>query len=402
MPILQIAMPVFADGGKPFGIVIVDADMRPVFDRVRSSVRPDENVYVVDDKGNYLVHPDRDREFGAQLGRPTKWQSDFPDLAASVGATQSIARTVTDQGGRLNGIALAPARLVGGQWIAVIQAVPNTVFMGPAAIQHSSLLVGLIAVLAAAALAILIARSLTRPIAQLTAAVESVAQKGTAIIPVDAGGETGVLARAFARVMDEANAKTVALEREVAEHRRTEAARDHYAERERLFSAAVESSNDAIITKSLDGIITGWNPAAERLFGYTAAEAVGQHISLIVPPGRLPEVEDTVRRIGWGERIEQNETVRLRKDGTPVEVSLSIAPIKAASGAVIGISKTVRDITERNRTQRDNATAGGRAAAYLRNIAGSDPGGGFSRMPGPDQPELRDHPGLPARGDDRP
>ena len=352
VPILQIAMPVLADGGKPFGIVIVDADMRPVFDRVRSSARPNENLYVVDDKGNYLVHPDRDREFGAQLGRPTKWQGDFPDLAASVGATESIARALTDQGGRLNGIALAPARLVGGQWIAVIQAVPNTVFMGPAAIQYSSLLVGLIAVLAAAALAILIARSLTRPIAQLTAAVESVAQKGTAIIPVDAGGETGVLARAFARVMDEANAKTVALEREVAEHRRTEAARDHYAERERLFIAAVESSNDAIITKSLDGIITGWNPAAERLFGYTAAEAVGQHISLIVPPGRLPEVEDTVRRIGWGERIEQNETVRLRKDGTPVEVSLSIAPIKAASGAVIGISKTVRDITERNRTQR--------------------------------------------------
>jgi HAMP domain-containing protein len=166
---------------------------------------------VVDDKGNYLVHPDRDREFGAQLGRPTKWQGDFPDLAASVGATESIARALTDQGGRLNGIALAPARLVGGQWIAVIQAVPNTVFMGPAAIQYSSLLVGLIAVLAAAALAILIARSLTRPIAQLTAAVESVAQKGTAIIPVDAGGETGVLARAFARVMDEANAKTVGL-----------------------------------------------------------------------------------------------------------------------------------------------------------------------------------------------
>ena len=82
-----------------------------------------------------------------------------------------------------------------------------------------------------------------------------------------------MLARAFAQVMEEANAKTVALEREVQEHRRTVAARDHHAERERLFSAAVESSNDAIITMSLDGTITGWNSAAERLFGYTAAEA---------------------------------------------------------------------------------------------------------------------------------
>ena len=161
-----------------------------------------------------------------------------------------------------------------------------------------------------------------------------------------------MLARAFARVMDEVNAKTVALEREVVEHLRTEAAREHHAGRERLFSAAVESSNDAIITQSLDGLITGWNPAAERLFGYTTAETVGRHISLIVPADRLGEVDDIVRRISWGETIEQNETVRLRKDGTSVEVALSISPIKAASGAIIGISKTARDITERNRTQQ--------------------------------------------------
>ena len=77
--------------------------------------------------------------------------------------------------------------------------------------------------------------------------------------------------------------KRCALEREVQEHRRTEAARDHHAERERLFSAAVESSNDAIITMSLDGTITGWNSAAERLFGYTAAEAVGENVTLLVP-----------------------------------------------------------------------------------------------------------------------
>ena len=78
VPILQIAMPVFADGGKPFGIVIVDADMRPVFDRVRSSVRPDENVYVVDHKGNYLVHPDRDREFGVAIGKADQLAKRLP------------------------------------------------------------------------------------------------------------------------------------------------------------------------------------------------------------------------------------------------------------------------------------------------------------------------------------
>jgi PAS domain S-box-containing protein len=352
VPILRIAQPVLAPDGKPFGIVIINADMRPALARVRSSVRPGEQAYVVDGRGDYLVHPDRTREFGSQLGAPTDWRSDLPYLAASLGATRSVSQMVNDQAGQPGGVALAPARLADREWVAVIEAVPNAAFMAPAAaIEKTSLLVGLIAVLGAAALAVFVAASLTRPIRRLTTAVEGIGRNDPVAIPVDAGGETGVLARAFARAIGEVNAKTTALEREVQEHRRTEAARDHYAARERLFSAAVESSNDAIITKSLDGIITGWNPAAERLFGYSAAEAVGKSIEMIVPPDRVTEVHDALRRVGWGERIEHNETVRLRKDGSSVEVSLSIAPIKTASGAIIGASKTARDITPSKRTQ---------------------------------------------------
>ena len=351
-PTLRVATPIFTPDGKPFGIVIINIDMRAALDRVRSSVRKGEKVYLVDGRGDYLVHPDRAREFGSQLGTPAAWQNDLPYLAASLGATQGAARIVPDQAGQPGGLAFAPALLAGSDWVAVVEAVPNAVFMAPAAaIQNSSILVGLIAVLCAALLAVLIARSLTRPIVRLTAAVEGMARGDAAAIPIDASGETGVLARAFARAMGEVRAKTAALEREVQEHGRTEAARDRHAERERLFSAAVESSNDAIITKSLDGTITGWNPAAERLYGYSATEAVGKNIAIIVPPDRMSEVQDTLRRIGWGENIEHNETVRLRKDGTPVEVSLSISPIKAPSGATVGISKITRDVTERNRTR---------------------------------------------------
>ena len=191
-------------------------------------------------------------------------------------------------------------------------------------------------------------------------------QSGTAIIPVDAGGETGVLARAFARVMDEVDAKTVALEREIVEHRRTEAAREHHAGRERLFSAAVESSNDAIITKSLDGLITGWNPAAERLYGYTAAEAVGQNIASDRAADRLTEVHDILRRIGWGETIEQNETVRLRKDGTRSRSRSAYRRSRRRQARSSGISKTARDITESNRTQRRCGSRSRSAAASSR------------------------------------
>ncbi len=353
-PILRVATTVPASDGKPFGIILIEIDMRSELERARGSVRSGETAYVVDGQGNYLVHPDRAREFGGQPGTGADWRRDFPYLASALGAPQGFSRMVEGAGGRPNGVALAPVLLVDNQWIAVIETVPNAVFMAPAAtIRNSSIVVGLLAVLAAAGMAILIARSLMRPIKQLTAAIEGVAQKGTDAIPVDAPGETGVLARAFVRVINEANAKTVALEREVVEHLRTEAARDRLAGRERLFSAAVESANDAVITESLEGIVTGWNPAAERLFGYTAAEAVGRHISLLVPPDRTWETDDELRRIGGGETIANNETVRLRKNGTPVEVSLSISPIKSASGAIIGICKTARDMTECRKAQEN-------------------------------------------------
>ena len=353
VPTLRVAAPILAAGGEPFGIVIINVDMGPAFDRVRSSMRQGGEIYVVNAQGDYLVHPEPGREFGEQLGHPTPWQSDFPALASAAGSPQGVAQIVPDRTGEPDGIAIAPALLAGTEWVGVIERVPNAGIMAPAAaIRNTSLLVGLIAVLCAAALAVMVARSLTLPIVRLTEAVEAAGRDDATAIPVEAGGETGVLARAFARVIGEANAKAAALEREIGEHRRTIANRDHHAERERLFSAAVESSNDAIVTKSLDGTITGWNPAAERLFGYTAAEAVGRTIDLIIPPERLAEMHDILRRVGRGDRIEHYETVRLRKDGRKVEVLLGISPITTVSGAIVGASKTARDITESKKIQR--------------------------------------------------
>ena len=128
--------------------------------------------------------------------------------------------------------------------------------------------------------------------------------------------------------------------------------RDHHRERESLFSAVVESSNDAIITTSLGGTITGWNRAAERLFGFTAAEAVGSRIDIIVPPDKQPEVPENLLRVSKGEAIEHYETLRLHKDGSELNVALGISPIKSATGEIVGASKTARDITESKRTER--------------------------------------------------
>ncbi|HET7209414.1 MAG TPA: PAS domain S-box protein [Terriglobales bacterium] len=119
-----------------------------------------------------------------------------------------------------------------------------------------------------------------------------------------------------------------------------------------LLAAIVGSSDDAIVSKNLDGIITSWNRSAERLFGYSSQEAIGRHITLIIPRDRWKEEEMILTKLKAGEPIDHFETVRLRKDGTPVELSLTISPVRDASGRVIGASKVARDITERKRADR--------------------------------------------------
>jgi len=118
-----------------------------------------------------------------------------------------------------------------------------------------------------------------------------------------------------------------------------------------LLAAIVDSSDDAIISKKLDGTLTSWNQSAERLFGYKAAEAIGQHITLIVPWERRSEEEDILRRLAGGERVEHFETVRRRRDGTYLDVSLTISPIRDTAGRVIGASNVARDISERKRSE---------------------------------------------------
>ncbi len=119
-----------------------------------------------------------------------------------------------------------------------------------------------------------------------------------------------------------------------------------------LLAAIVDSSDDAIISKNLNGVITSWNKAAERVFGYSAEEAIGQNIILIIPPDRRAEETTILNRLKRGERIDHFETIRMRKDGALLDISLTISPVKDSSGHTIGASKVARDVTERKRVER--------------------------------------------------
>ncbi|HUS34276.1 MAG TPA: PAS domain S-box protein, partial [Verrucomicrobiae bacterium] len=126
------------------------------------------------------------------------------------------------------------------------------------------------------------------------------------------------------------------------------------AEEARLrLAAVVESSDDAIISKTLEGYVTSWNAGARRIFGYSAEEVIGKHITILFPPDRLPEEEKVLSTIRRGERLEHFETVRKTKDGRLIDVSLTVSPIKDALGKIIGASKIARDITERKRAENE-------------------------------------------------
>ena len=126
----------------------------------------------------------------------------------------------------------------------------------------------------------------------------------------------------------------------------------------RRLAAVVESSDDAIVTKDLNGIITSWNAAAERMFGYTAAEAIGRSIRIVIPQELQQEEDVVLAKIRAGEKIDHFETVRQRKDGTRLSISFSVSPIRDERGEIVGASKIARDITERTRlmaTAREHA-----------------------------------------------
>jgi PAS domain S-box-containing protein len=180
-------------------------------------------------------------------------------------------------------------------------------------------------------------RRITQPLFHLVETAKTVSrEKNYSVRAVtDSRDETGILVRAFNDML--------------ANIEQSQEIRDKLA-------AIVESSDDAIIGKSLDGIVNSWNKGAERIFGYSAKEILGKHITILFPPDRLEEEPQVIERIKRGEWIDHFETVRKRKDGQAIPVSLTISPIKNADGEVIGISKIVRDITEQKRAEKEIQT----------------------------------------------
>jgi PAS domain S-box-containing protein len=160
----------------------------------------------------------------------------------------------------------------------------------------------------------------------------------------------------------------IEVNRDVTERKQIQADLRESEQQLRWLASLVQSSDDAIVSKNLDGIITSWNKGAERVFGYTAEEAIGQPITIVIPQDRQDEERTILTRIRRGERIEHFETVRQRKHGSIIWVSLTISPVKNAEGKIVGASKIARDITEQKRTSDQIATLAREAEHRSKNL----------------------------------
>ncbi|TFF18737.1 PAS domain S-box protein [Jiella endophytica] len=320
VPTIRIGKRILLDGVASDYFVILNVDLRPVFRHLGNLDMAEGKIRLVDEAGNYLVNAAApERVFGFEREKSFTAPQDWPQIAAALDAAEPSVIVAEGANGEAEAIAAWPLLLAGSRRVTLLQSagVDGLLAAARSSIGTSSLfgavLCGLIAVL----LAVFLATRLVRPIRQLTKAVDDATNGQPVELPTAAGGEVGALARATER----------------------------YIEREALLFALVRSSHDPVLTKDLDAVITSWNGAAERLYGYTATEAVGSRLDIIIPPDRMEELDRFMAEIRAGRRVGSFRTVRRSKAGERLDVELTISPIRNASGEIIGASTVTRDIT---------------------------------------------------------
>ena len=355
-PVIRIATPVMAPDGQPFGILIINIDLRVIFAAMRTSAESSRAIYVANRTGELLLSPDPEGDFAFQRGGSALIQEAFPALSAAIAERREVAEVLENPEGEAFGVVLRPLDLAGSELIFVAETLPYGVMTAFAAAPQRSILLGaLIAATCAVVLALLMARTITGPIRQMTRGAKAIERGEQPTFPTGAGGEIGKLARAFASMSTEVEEKRASLSRALEAQRQINAELRAASTRERLLSMAVDTSDDAIFIHDLNGRIETWNNAAERLYGYQAREMIGRKTEVIVPPDRHEEFNELLGKVRRGEKVHHFETVRVKKDGTPVDVALTISPVRDTDGKLIGASKIARDITERKRAEAEAA-----------------------------------------------
>jgi PAS domain S-box-containing protein len=291
---LRTSTPVFAPDGTLFGMIVINLDMQSAFADLTNNSSKNIHVYLTNAQGDYLLNPDARHVFGFDLGQRWRWQDDH-QLLSSDAAHPRAMQVFSSADGLENAVQ---------RTIALDEHDPHR-FLTLTLVQSDAVIAGMVASTERMVLAIIL---------------------GGIVI-------AGIIVYVFVRMKTAAGEKRAEL------------------------ASIVECAHDAIISKTLQGKVTSWNHGAEELFGYSSAEAVGQLLSSLIVPHEFIEQElDILARVCRGERIDNLITTRHRKDGSKIDVSVMVSPIRNGQGLVIGVAKTVRDISAQKAVEKEILT----------------------------------------------
>jgi signal transduction histidine kinase/CheY-like chemotaxis protein len=303
--VVRVATAIDDGAGRPFGVVILNVDIRPIFDAIRAAMDGDSQIYIVNDAGDFLLHPDPDRAFGFDLGRRHRWQDELPGLAKDVGHGNHGAAVVATAAGDKVAAALDTELLADTLRIGLIETESYARIMAPAAsLRSSDLIVAALAIGVAAVLAAIIARSLTRPLRQMTAAVENFGRGEPMHVPHDANGEVGILARAFTRMAAEVTEKADALR-----------------DKSEIFDKTIESMADGFLIIDAEGETLFANAVCRQMFGddphLGSTDSQARHLRFR-PDGvtPMPAYETPIGRALRGESFDNVEIAHRRASET--------------------------------------------------------------------------------------
>jgi PAS domain S-box-containing protein len=332
-PMLYVAIPLRTPNGQPFGIGVIDFDLRATFDRIRSEAAGENQVFIVNGAGNYLLHPDRSREFALKAGTPLRIQDDFPGYdEALAGGAANDGGIWKDRNGLPFGVGWAAVRVAGGSRLTILVAAPySNLTVGWAAVNSSALTGGALAVLLAIVLAIAIARSLSRPLVQITRAAEGLSRGELMAMPSNGGREIRALSATFAEMATQIRTKQALLEN------------------------TIESIGDSVLVADERGKIVLANAAAKGLLEIVPGTGTTRTLHYFHPDGvtPLPASNLALVRALDGESVDDQEFIIVPEaPGVAANIIANARPLRDESGVLHGAVTVLRNVTEQKRAHQ--------------------------------------------------
>lgn len=347
-PVVRVAAPLLAGDGKAFAVGVIDVDLQPEFDRIRASMDGGRQIHVVNERGEYLLHPDVQRGFAVESAAPTRIQRAFPrfDEAMAQGRTSGLW---TDQNGEQFAVGWASALLAGGPKITVVEASAYpTLNVGFAAVGNSTLIAGALAMLCAIIFALLLARSLSKPLVQMTRAVEGFSRGESIALSPGGGREIEVLSAAFTHMIAEVKQKSA------------------------LLNNVITTIADPVLVANERGEIVIANPAAQRKFGVAAGTSVASSanswFTQFYPDGQtpFPLEQSAMSQALRGNSVDNlHVVVRPLGAGSDMDIVASGRPIIDESGLLRGAVTVYHDITRNLKAQEAQSASEQMAQAII-------------------------------------